>query len=101
MSYLPSHVHPRNSIVFIKPDEEKARESEHGIITPDTVDQEKTAIGTVIAIGPKITDILVGDIVVFGVYAGEDVKFKEDQKDITYKLVPEDEIWSVITKKPE
>lgn len=102
--YTPDQVVPRNNIVFIKPNEEQSRKSEHGIYMPDAVDQEKIAVGTVLAIGPKVNDpmqnlhIAVGDTVVYGVYAGEDLKFHQDEKEVVYKLVPEDEVWAVIKK---
>ena len=63
-----------------------------GIILPDTVDKEKKAEGKVLAIGDgeKILKLglAVGDKVIFGKYAGEDVKVDE----IEYKILGHEDV---------
>lgn len=72
-----------------------------GIIIPDTVSKEKPQEGKVIAVGKgKVTedgkllpvDVKVGDRVLFGKYAGSDVKV--DGKE--YLIMREDDILGVI-----
>lgn len=74
--------------------EEDATKS--GIILPDTVDKEKKAEGKIIAIGSgeKVSKLGVkeGEKVLFGKYAGEDIKVDE----IEYKILNHDEILAVI-----
>jgi chaperonin GroES len=71
-----------------------------GILIPDTA-KEKPMRGTVIAVGPgrvldsgevKALDVKKGDKVLFGGYAGSEVKL--DGKD--YLIVNESEIYAVI-----
>lgn len=76
-----------------------------GILLPDTA-QEKPKEGEVIAVGPgKMNDrgeieqmnVKVGDRVIFGSYAGTEVKGMNDDKE--YLLLGEDEILGIITEK--
>jgi len=43
-----------------------------GLYVPDAM-VEKENNGTVVEIGPEVEEIAVGDVVLFGKYAGEDV----------------------------
>jgi chaperonin GroES len=74
-----------------------------GIIIPDTVSKEKPQEGKVIAVGKgKVTaegkvlalDVKVDDIVLFGKYAGSEIKV--DGKE--YMIMREDDILGVISK---
>lgn len=80
----------------------KVKTTKGGILLPDTA-QEKPKEGKVIAVGPgKLTDegtleamsVAVGDVVLFGSYAGTEVKEmgEEDQ----YLILSEDEILGII-----
>jgi len=67
-----------------------------GIILPDTVDKEKKAEGKILAIGAgeKIQklDLKIGDKVLFGKYAGEEVKVEE----VEYKILSDEDVLAVI-----
>ena len=67
-----------------------------GIILPDTVDKEKKAEGKVIAIGDgeKITklNLKVGDRVLFGKYAGEEVKIEQTE----YKILSDEDVLAIV-----
>lgn len=67
-----------------------------GIILPESVDKEKKAEGSIIAIGSgeKILkfSLKVGDRVIFGKYAGEEVKID----DVEYKILTEEDVLAVI-----
>lgn len=67
-----------------------------GIILPETVDKEKKAEGKVIAIGDgeKIIKLglKVGDKVIFGKYAGEEVKVEK----VEYKILSDEDVLAVI-----
>lgn len=67
-----------------------------GIIVPDTVDKEKKAEGVIVAIGDgekvKALGINNGEKVLFGKYAGEEVKV--DGKE--YKILTDEEVLAVI-----
>lgn len=83
-----------NRIVVEPINEEEATKS--GIILPDTIDKEKKAEGKVIAIGDgdKIVKLGLkdGDKVLFGKYAGEEVKLG----DVEYKILSEDDVLAVV-----
>lgn len=67
-----------------------------GIILPDTVDKEKKAEGKVLAIGDgekiKKLGLAVGDKVIFGKYAGEDITVEK----VEYKVLGHDDILAKI-----
>jgi len=83
-----------NRIVAQPITEEETTKS--GIILPDTVDKEKKAEGKVLAIGEgeKIAKLglKVGDKVIFGKYAGEEVKIDE----VEYKILSDEDVLAVI-----
>lgn len=74
-----------------------------GIIIPDTVSKEKPQEGKVIAAGKgKVTpegkvlplDVKKGDLVLFGKYAGSEIKVEG----VEYLIMREDDILGVIEK---
>jgi chaperonin GroES len=83
-----------NRVVVQALSEEEVTKS--GIILPDTVDKEKKAEGKIIAIGDgeKITKLglNVGDKVIFGKYAGEEVKVEKEE----YKILSDEDVLAVI-----
>ncbi len=87
---------PRAKQVLVLPDPEESRELASGLLRPDNEEQERKAIGTVLAVGPGIDDIKVGSRVLYGAFAGEGVKLKESNKDIDYKLLHDDDILAFI-----
>ncbi|MCL5009125.1 MAG: co-chaperone GroES [Patescibacteria group bacterium] len=62
-----------------------------GIVLPETADKEKKAQGTIVALGNgeelKTLGLKVGDVVVFGKYAGDEVEMEEDGKKHEYKVL--------------
>jgi chaperonin GroES len=93
---------PLHDRVLLKRIEEKEA-VKGGIITPDTA-KEKPMEGEVISAGPgKITedgkrlpmDLKAGDRVLFGRYAGTEIKIDNEE----YVIMREEEILAVLTKK--
>jgi len=87
---------PLGNRVVVEPlTEEETTKS--GIILPETVDKEKKAEGKVIAIGDgeKITKLglKVGDRVLFGKYAGEEVTVEE----VDYKILSDEDVLAVVS----
>ena len=74
----------------------EAEVTKGGIILPDTVDKEKKAEGKVVAIGAgeKIQKLglKVGEKVIFGKYAGEEVTVDE----VDYKILTDEDVLAVI-----
>lgn len=81
---------------------EKEQVTASGIVIPDTASGEKPSEGVVIAVGKggvgkDCSDpsafLTVGDKVLFGKYAGDDVKLKDkDGKDVEVKILHLDSV---------
>lgn len=87
---------PRAKQVLIKPDDEASRVSDSGLVRPSNVEQERKAIGTVLAVGSDIKDIKKGDRVIYGAYAGEAIQLRESNKEVDYKLLFDEDILAFI-----
>ena len=84
---------PRGEWVLIKPTEKSDKETEQGLILPDSEEKEQKATGLVLLVGDKVSkDIMVGLKVIYGAYAGENVKVMEDGKEVEYKLLHDEDI---------
>jgi len=86
---------PLGNRVVVEPiSEEETTKS--GIILPDTVDKEKKAEGKIIAIGDgekmQKLGLKTGDKVIFGKYAGEEVKVEKKE----YKILSDEDVLAVI-----
>ena len=95
-------IRPLQDRVVLKRMEEK-EVVKGGIIIPDTA-KEKPMEGEVIAVGPgKIMDdgkrspmdVKAGDRVLFGKYAGSEIKIDDEE----YVIMREEEILAVLTKQ--
>lgn len=94
-----ANIKPLGNRVLVK--RSKAPTSKGGILLPDTA-QEKPKEGVVVAIGPgKINDqgqqesmnVRVGQQILFGSYAGTEVKSDEED----YLILSEDEILGILS----
>lgn len=98
---LAVKIEPLGDRVVVQPMEQE-QVTASGIVIPDTASGEKPQEGMVLALGKggigkdcaNPTDFLkVGDKVLFGKYAGDDVKLKnKDGKDIEVKILHLDSI---------
>jgi chaperonin GroES len=65
--------------------------TQSGIILPDTTDKEKKAQGTIVALGNgeevAKSGLKIGDVVVFGKYAGDEIEIDENGKKMEYKIL--------------
>ena len=91
-------IYPRSKQILVKPDSEESRESESGILTPDNVEQEKKSIGTVVEVGSEIKDISKKDRVIFGTFAGDRIKFKENLKEVEYVILHDEDVLARIVE---
>jgi chaperonin GroES len=98
-------IQPIGDRVVVQP-MEKEQVSASGIVIPETANKEKPQEGKVIALGkggvgkdtPNPTEFLkIGDIVLFGKYAGDDVKLKTKAgKDIEVKILHLDSVLGIV-----
>jgi len=93
-------IKPLGNRVLVK--RSKAQTSKGGILLPDTA-QEKPREGEVVAVGPGKTDeegrkeemqVKVGDRVLFGSYAGTEVKNMEGEEE--YLILAQDDILGIL-----
>lgn len=93
---------PLGNRVIVQPVSEEET-SKSGIILPDTVDKEKKAEGKIVAVGDgerigKL-GLKVGDRVLFGKYAGEEVTIdKIDYKILTVSKDEEGDVLAVVER---
>ena len=87
-------IKPLADRVLIEPKEAETKTAS-GIFIPDTA-KEKPQQGTVIAVGPgkkdEPMDVKVGDVVLFGKYAGTEVAVEEKK----YLIVKQSDILAIL-----
>ena len=83
---------PRGKYILVRPDSADSRENENGLIIPSTVEQEQKAFGRVEAVGSEIKDVKIGDRCVYGAYAGETIRQREDGKEVERKLLFDEDV---------
>ena len=87
-------IRPLADRVVVEPKEAETKTAS-GLYIPDTA-KEKPQQGTVIAVGPGTKDVemevKVGDVVLYGKYAGTEVSF-EDKK---YLIMKQSDILAII-----
>jgi co-chaperonin GroES (HSP10) len=93
---MKQKIEPRLQYILVKPDVESITESEYGLIMPSNVEQEQKSQGEVISVSQEIKDIKKGDQVVYGAYSGEEMKTRENGKEVTYKLLHNDDVIAFI-----
>ena len=88
------NIKPLADRVVVEPKEAETKTAS-GLYIPDTA-KEKPQQGTVIAVGPGTKDVemevKVGDVVLYGKYAGTEVSF-EDKK---YLIMKQSDILAII-----
>ena len=88
------NVKPLADRVLVKP--VKSEEKIGGIIIPDTASKEKPTQGSVVAVGngtkEEPMEIQLGDIVVFGKYAGTELNIDGDK----YIVMSQSEVLAVL-----
>lgn len=83
---------PRGKWVLVRPIEKESHETEQGLILPASEEMEQKSCGIVEESGREVTDIEDGDEVIYGAFAGENIKHKENNKEVEYKLLLEEDI---------
>jgi chaperonin GroES len=86
---------PLGDRIVVKPvTQEEVTKS--GIVLPDTVEKEKKEEGEIVAIGDgekiKKFNLQIGQKVIFGKYAGDEVKLE----DVEYKVLKDEDVLAVI-----
>jgi chaperonin GroES len=88
---------PLGDRIVVKPvTQEEVTKS--GIVLPDTVEKEKKEQGEIISIGEgekiKKLNLKVGDTVIFGKYAGDEVEIDDTE----YKVLKDEDVLAIIEK---
>lgn len=82
-------IKPRNDLVLVRLNVEEEKRS---FIIADTVEKEDKAEGEVMAVGPQVEDLKVGDKILFGKFAGDDV----ERLEVKYKLIKSEDILAIL-----
>lgn len=86
------NIEPRPRFVIVSAPEEESKTRKSGIIVPDNTESEKKSVGDVIAVGSSVEGIEPGDRIVYGAYAGDDIKLNNQ----TYVIIEDEHILAVI-----
>jgi chaperonin GroES len=99
---ISSKLQPLGDRVIVKPVTKEEKTSAFGIIIPESVDKERPAKGTVVAVGPgKMEDgkmlpmnVRVGQQVLFSKYGYDEVKVEGEE----FYILAESNILAIVTK---
>src|ERR1043166_4076257 len=70
----------------------------YGLIIPENAKGERPHQGTVLAVSESVKAVKVGQKVLFGRYAGDDIKLKgKDGKDVTVRVVLLESVLGIIS----
>lgn len=58
---------------------EETKTTPGGIIIPDNASKEKPSSGSVVAVSSEVTELKVGDVVVFAKYSGSEVAIDDNK----------------------
>lgn len=83
---------PMNDLVVIEKDKVKEKTSGGIILTNPKGQQEDPAYGHIVAVGSKVTDVNIGDRVMFSIFGGSPLDFEGQ----LYILMSELEIMGVM-----
>ncbi|MCL5435622.1 MAG: co-chaperone GroES [Patescibacteria group bacterium] len=85
-----TNIKPLGNRILVKQSTE-AEVTASGIVLPDTAEKEKKAQGKIVAVGtgPMIAELKlkIGDTVVFGKYAGEEIEIGRGSDKEEYKIL--------------
>jgi chaperonin GroES len=91
------NIRPLGDRVLVKPLQQEET-TKSGIVLPDTAEKEKKAQGEVVALGEgqdiKKLNLKIGDKVLFGKYAGDEVEIDK----VEYKILKHDEVLAVVNQ---
>jgi co-chaperonin GroES (HSP10) len=77
-------------------DEPESGMTKQGLIIPDSTEKETKAQGIVDSVGEAVKGIKRGDYVIFGAYAGDEVKMNTQGTTVHYRLIHEDDVLAKI-----
>jgi chaperonin GroES len=93
------NIKPIGDRILVKPMRSE-EVTKSGIVLPDTAEKEKKEQGEVVAIGAgeKILklNLKIGDKVLFGKYAGDEVEVSENNEKVEYKFLKDEDVLGVI-----
>lgn len=99
MSQTAPKIRPLADRIVVEPKETESKTA-GGIVIPDTADKDKPIEGTVVAIGNgryvdgklQPLQVKVGDVILFGKYAGTNVKLNSKE----YLVMREEDVMGVV-----
>jgi chaperonin GroES len=93
------NIKPIGDRILVKPMRQE-EVTKSGIVLPDTAEKEKKEEGEIVAIGEgekiKKLNLKVGDKVLFGKYAGDEVEVSEGSEKVEYKFLKDEDVLGII-----
>lgn len=93
------NIKPIGDRILVKPMRQE-EVTKSGIVLPDTAEKEKKEEGEIVAVGEgekiKKLNLKVGDKVLFGKYAGDEVEVSEDGEKVEYKFLKDEDVLGII-----
>ena len=87
-----------NIVVVVK---EQPNQLASGLYIPDVRHKDKFRQGVVIAIGPDVKDVAVGDMCIFNEYSGTKNIFPDDPEKVFYLFMKDEDVWASYTGELE
>lgn len=95
---MPTMFHPLADRVLIKPEtEDGEKRSPSGLIIIPDLGHTRPTIGFIAALGPDAENLELGDKVLYGKYAGSDIKLNNEEMIICRV----EDVLGVITEEPD
>ena len=91
-----SKIIPRGKYILVKPEAKESKENEVGLLSPSNEEEEEKARGIVESVGTDVNGVKKGDKIIYGVFAGETLKLRENAKEVEYKLLHDDDVIAFI-----
>lgn len=85
-------IQPRGRWILVRPIEESSKKTEYGLLLPANEKTEQKAQGIVEAMGNEVNDLDIGDQVIYGAFAGENIKTRDGGKEVELKLLLDEDI---------
>lgn len=93
------NIKPRKNYILVKPSSEYVNKPKSNLVRPDREQEEPKGIGEVISVGPEIKDVKAGQTVLYAVFGGDVVNFKDDPNNVDYILLHDDDVLSIVNVK--
>jgi chaperonin GroES len=95
---MPTKFYPTADRVLIKPEDTGGeKRSESGLIIIPDLGKTRSTKGIIVALGPEVAGIDIGDVVLFGKYAGADIELNHE----VVTICRQEDVLGIIVEEPD